>query len=308
MPNASIRKQFPGGAVRTALTSSMTATSTSVDIGATAGWPTGPTPWVVTINRGGATEEQVLVSARSTSTLTFTLANRGYGATAAFAHSLGESIECTVDPVTLDEVNRLVAMPSAVGEMLVFDGTNLVLLGAPAADTHLEGVAGAEDPKLVKWKSKWIPVAPSPPVVVAANGQSYYDSARQELMVTVTGVFQSAAMGVVVFASTAARDSLFGAGPAGRLAFVTAESRLYVGTGGTWVAIPKPGEFVYHFPDAGSMNASGLAVGSLGMTDSDHQLWLRRTSAWYAVGVQFHGVSAPPSGDVADGDIWTQPV
>lgn len=308
MPNAAIRKQFPGGAVATTTSSSMTAVSTSVDIAATAGWPTGPTPWVVTINRGGATEEQVLVSSRSSSTLSFLLANRGYGATTAFNHNAGESIEATIDPTTVDEVNRVVSLPANVGEMLVFDGTNIVVLSAPSPGTQLEGVDAADDPRLVKWNTKWIPVSSSAPAIVSANGQQYYDSSRDELMTTVGGVFQGAALGVVVFDTTGARDSLFGSGPAGRLAWITSENRMYVGTGTAWIAMPQPGEFVYHFAGEAEMNSSGMAVGCLAMTDDDHQLWLKRTSAWYSIGVHFHGSIAPPTGDVADGDIWTQPV
>lgn len=307
MPNAVIRKQFPGGAVATTITSNMTPTSTGVDIAATTGWPTGPTPWVVTINRGGATEEQILVDSRTGTTLAFLLANRGYGATTAQSHNAGESIECSIDPTTIDQVNRFVALPTTVGQMAVFDGTNLQFLSAPATDQILVG--DTTEPLGVEWVSRWVSVLASAPAVTSANGQMYYDTTRNELMTTVAGVFKSASMGVVVFANSAARDALFGAGStAGRLAWVVADQQLYIGTGAEWQSFPLAGEFVVHYANEAAMIAGGLGQGSLAMTDDDTQLWLKRASAWYPVGVHFFGSSPPDPGDVADGDIWGEPI
>lgn len=310
MPNAAVRKQFPGGAVAATLTGSMTAVSTSVDITPTTGWPTGPTPWVVTINRGGATEEQVLVTSRSGSTISFPVGNRGYGATVATTHNTGESIEATIDPTTIDEVNRLVSLPTAVGEMLVFDGTNLVVVSAPAPGTHLEGVDTSDDPKKVRWASRWIPVAATAPAVTAADGQSYYDTTRQELMVTSSGVFKSASTGVVVFATTGDRNALFGSnGVAGRMAWVTADARMYIGTGSGWLALPRPGEWVGKYADVSARDAAipSPVAGDVAWTASEQKWWGYRTGGWHQIGQKITVSASAPTSPV-DGDLWFEPV
>lgn len=300
-----MRKQFPGAAQPVRTTVAINSSATSVTIDSTAGWPTGPLPWVITFNRGMANEEQVLCRSRTGSTLSWTAPDRGYGDTLAVAHEINETVECSIDPVTVDEANRLANLATAKGEIFVHDGANIMVLSAPATGQMLVGNSAAA--KGVEWISRWIPIASSPPAITEPNGQQYFDSNRLELFTSYAGSWESAALGVVVFDNAGQRDALFGSnGPIGRLAYLADEDRLYVGTQTSWQALGVPGEFAVTFPDVATRDASSLGAGSLSVVNN--QLFLKRPSAWYPVGVHFHGVPAPPEEDVEDGDYWSQPV
>jgi hypothetical protein len=71
-------------AQQTTLSGSISSGSTSINVGATTGFPS--TPFILALDFGAATEELVSVSAVAGTTLTCT---RGYGGTSAQSHSLG---------------------------------------------------------------------------------------------------------------------------------------------------------------------------------------------------------------------------
>lgn len=68
-----------------------------------AGYPTGVHPFVVVINRGEATEEKILCSARSSNTLT--IQERGYDDTTAQSHVSGVTVHHGLDAQSMTDVN-----------------------------------------------------------------------------------------------------------------------------------------------------------------------------------------------------------
>lgn len=87
-----------GNAVATQLSGAITGTDLTFSTSAATGWPTGGAngKFYVTINRGGATEERILVASRSGTTFTISvLGDRGKDGTSAAAHSAGETVEHT---------------------------------------------------------------------------------------------------------------------------------------------------------------------------------------------------------------------
>lgn len=82
MPNS---YNYSNTAVQTTLAGSISSGATSINVGATTGFP-GSFPYTLALDFGSATEELVLVTAASVSTLTVT---RGFSNTSAQSHSLG---------------------------------------------------------------------------------------------------------------------------------------------------------------------------------------------------------------------------
>lgn len=101
------RREYQGSAIPTTTTGSLTTGDLTIGIAASTGWPTGGTgPFAVTIDRGLATEEKVLVTSRTGLTLTVSGGNRGHDGTAASAHASGATIEHTIMARDMDEANQ----------------------------------------------------------------------------------------------------------------------------------------------------------------------------------------------------------
>lgn len=91
---------FSGNAVSTTLNGSINNSTTTVVISDATGWPDGSSgPFTATIGAGTASEERLLVTSRSGTTLT--VANRGYDSTTAASHSSGESIVHSLSAVDM---------------------------------------------------------------------------------------------------------------------------------------------------------------------------------------------------------------
>lgn len=121
MANERIRKQFTGGAVQTTLAAALTSSGTSVVLASGATYPATGAPFVIVIGRGTATEEKLLISARSVNTLT--VLERGYDGSVAVAHEVGESVLHTVDSYVIDQANQL-ANVAVSGGIAYHNGTN----------------------------------------------------------------------------------------------------------------------------------------------------------------------------------------
>ena len=101
------RVQHAGGAIPTTLGSDITSGATSATLAAATGWPDGSTgPFYLVINPGGATEEKILATSRTT--LTLNTLSRGVDGTSASAHVSGETIVHCFTAVEADEANVLV--------------------------------------------------------------------------------------------------------------------------------------------------------------------------------------------------------
>lgn len=301
------RKEWVGGAPKTTLASPATDVATTLTISDGTGWPTGASyPFVVTLARGQADEEKVLVTTRSGTSLIDCV--RGHDGTTPQAHAAGIEVEHTLDAETVDAVNRLANLFETQGSIYVYDGASVIAL-TPSADDEML-VSDSGEASGLKFMSRFLDVLASAPTYEAA-GDSYFDTTRNELMVGVGGVWESAAMGVVVFANAAARDALFGASgaePPGRLAFLADVDRLYVGTGAGWQALPKPGEWVGKYADTATRDSDASPVdGDVCYTQADQKFWAYRDAAWYQINPKIT-VSASAPIDPVDGDLWLEPV
>ena len=107
---ATTNKDFRGGLASATLTSAITAGSPGVGgtftVNAATNWPDGSDgSFVVTVDRGLATAEQILCSSRSGTTLT--VEQRGYAGTTAVGHTSGTSVvEHTLDAETIQDHER----------------------------------------------------------------------------------------------------------------------------------------------------------------------------------------------------------
>ena len=140
------RRDFAGGAAETTLNGSITDTSTSISITASTGWPSGSAgKFYAVIDPGLSTEEKVLVTSRSGTTLS--TVSRGQDGTTAVAHSSGATIRHCVSAVDFDEANYWVAeltgAATAAGDLVVADGANsLTKLTKGSASTVLQVSSG----------------------------------------------------------------------------------------------------------------------------------------------------------------------
>lgn len=102
-----MRKGFAGAAVPTTVVGSMTATvpaaASTFTLASAVGWTFTAMPFVVVVDRGLATEEKILCSAITSTTVT--VGQRGYDGTTGQIHGAGAPIIHVLDSVTADEAN-----------------------------------------------------------------------------------------------------------------------------------------------------------------------------------------------------------
>ena len=140
------RRDFAGGAAETTLNGSITDSSSSISITSSTGWPSGSAgKFYAVIDPGLSTEEKVLVTSRSGTTLS--TVSRGQDGTTAVAHSSGATIRHCVSAVDFDEANYWVAeltgAATAAGDLVVADDTNsLTKLTKGSASTVLQVSSG----------------------------------------------------------------------------------------------------------------------------------------------------------------------
>lgn len=92
-----------GGAVRTTLTASLNNSATAFTVVSVTGWPTS-VPFVIVIDRGTSSEEKILVTARSGTSITN--CTRGYDGTVATSHNVGtNNVEHAISAIQIDEAN-----------------------------------------------------------------------------------------------------------------------------------------------------------------------------------------------------------
>lgn len=118
MANEYIRKEFNGASPATTVSGALSDVATSITVASGTGLPTGSTgPFVMVIDRGLASEEKVLVTTRSGTTLQ--TVQRGYDGTTAQSHADGAAIEHCLDAFTLDQVNALANAMSAQYDLVM---------------------------------------------------------------------------------------------------------------------------------------------------------------------------------------------
>lgn len=101
------RIQHSGAAVPTTINGDITSGATSIVLLVATGWPDGATgPFYAVIDGGLSTEEKVLVTTRTSTTLNSVV--RGVDGTSAFAHTSGATIAHIFSATEADEANQLV--------------------------------------------------------------------------------------------------------------------------------------------------------------------------------------------------------
>lgn len=140
------RRQYKGAAAQTTITNALASGDTSATLAATTGWPTtASVPFFVVISPGTANEEKCSATI-SGSVLTLT---RAQDNTTAQSHSSGATIYPVFTAAEADEANFLASRYTTKGDVVVFNGTDVVRVGVGANDTVL--TADSSQTAGVKW-------------------------------------------------------------------------------------------------------------------------------------------------------------
>ena len=101
-----LRREFSGAVVATTLAANITNASSTITVTDGSTFPDGSSgnPFVIIIGRGANNEEKVLISSRTTNTLT--VSQRGYDGTVANSHTTGASIDHVLDATTIQDMNK----------------------------------------------------------------------------------------------------------------------------------------------------------------------------------------------------------
>lgn len=102
--------RYYANAPATTLSSSVTALATNIDVASITGLPINY-PFILILDRGTASEEVVLVTSGTGTSLTV---ERGYDGTTAFSHSSAASVEHGISAIDVREANEHVNATSAV--------------------------------------------------------------------------------------------------------------------------------------------------------------------------------------------------
>ena len=302
------RKQFVGGAPATTVSGALTDAATSLTIDSASGWPDATNPFVAVIDRGLASEEKILVGARTTTTLSSI--TRGYDDTSAQAHSSGAAIEHVIDASTIDQVNRLANLQDAKGEVLGHNGTNPVAVDAGGTDDHVLLVDSGEAAGIKFGRLPTVEDTGSAPSVSGVV-RVWFDSSTGMLRSSNGTVWRTPAS-APVFANTAARDAYFGATPTqdGIVCIVGtgATLQLQAWDGSAWIEFPTIYEGIPKFADSTARDAffTSPVTGDHAYLNDVHQLTEYREDEWIIINNKvIYSASAPASPH--EGDIWIQP-
>jgi hypothetical protein len=130
MADATGVKEYKGNASSNGvLTSGISNSALSAQISAVTLWPSGTIGnFVITVDGGLATEEKMLCSAFSGSTITIAAGGRGYDGTVAVAHSLGATVVHTISAVDFAEANWIANYHARSSKTIPADADELPLL------------------------------------------------------------------------------------------------------------------------------------------------------------------------------------
>ena len=105
------RKTYTGTAIETTLAAGINSTDTTITLanGSTYGAPTVGAPMVIVVGAETASEEQILISARSANVLTVAASGRNWhagGGTTGVSHAMGEVVRHVLDADSINDANR----------------------------------------------------------------------------------------------------------------------------------------------------------------------------------------------------------
>lgn len=301
------RKDIVGGAPSTTITGSLTAGATSISIASATGWPDGTNgPFVVAVDLGGASEEKILCTSRTGTTIT--VETRGYDETTGVAHDANAPIDHVLDASTIDQANRYVNLQTAKGAFVIHNGTNpvemnpglagdgsddeYVLLASNAAGTGWTFgrlatlVKNASAPAVAGVQRIWLDTT--------SNLVRFSDGSSWLIMGTIPSV-----------ADNTARDTLLGGSPSnGALCYREDYDFIERRTEGAWKPATRP---VFASTAARDAYFTAPVTGDEAFITGTHATYQYREDEWILIHRKFTtDASAPASPH--EGDIWIQPV
>lgn len=300
------RKDIVGGAPQTTITAGINASDTTILIADATGWPSGTNgPFVVALGLGTASEEKVLVTSRTS--LTLTVDTRGYDDTTGVSHSSGVTIDHVLDAATVDQANRFVNLQAAKGDLVIHNGTNPVNM-APgfAGDASDDGyVLQSLDSQATGWTFAKLVTVKVDASLPAATGvqQVAYDTTNNEIYVT-NGTDWFRAVDALVVADDTARDSLVGATPdEGTWVYRNDYDFVERYTEAAWKPLTTP-----TFADTATRDTYYASPfdGAKARISGTYAEYEYRQDEWILTNRKFT-VSASAPSDPHDGDIWLQP-
>lgn len=100
-----LRREFLGSVVATTLASNVSNVATTISVVDGSTFPTGSSgnPFVVVLSRGTASEEKILISSRTSNTLS--VSQRAYDGTTAKNHISGAAVDHVLDAMTVQAMN-----------------------------------------------------------------------------------------------------------------------------------------------------------------------------------------------------------
>jgi len=299
------RKQFVGGAPATSLAAGLTDIATTFDVDDATGYPDATNPFVLVIDPGLATEEKVLVEARTSNTMN--TVTRGYDDTTGVAHSSGAVVMHVLDAGTVDQANRLANLQSGKGALIGHNGTNPTEIAAVLTDDYVPVVDNAEATGFIIKRPVHVVDDASAPTVTGVP-RVWFDTTVSQVR-TSNGTDWRQPASAPIFASTATRDTFYGGTPTvdGLMCVVgtgmSATTQIWDSTAGAWLyqGIPR-------FADSTSRDLyfSTPITGDIAYLIDSHQLTEYREDGWILVNRKFTTDASPPASP-HEGDIWLAP-
>ena len=300
------RKDIVGGAAQTTISPGISAAATSITIADATNWPDGTNgPFVVAVDLGGASEEKILVTSRTGTTLT--VETRGYDETTGVTHADGATIDHVLDASTIDQANRYVNLQTTKGDLVVSNGTNPVQLSAGfAGDGSDDGfVLQALDSEATGFtvaRLETVKVDASTPAATGVQLIAYNTTDNEVYFSDGTSWYR--AVDFLVVADDTARDALVGATPdAGTCVYRTDYDFVERYTEGAWQPLTMP-----TFADTTARDAYYLspADGDKARISGTYAEYDYRQDEWILTNFKVT-VSATAPSSPHDGDIWLQP-
>lgn len=161
------RRDYAGGGAATTLASSMSSTDTTFTVSAATGWPGSPgVNFLVVIDRDTASEEKILCSSNSGTTVTVAggLSGRGADGTAATTHNANAQVFLCAGAIDLDEANQITNLLGNAASGALFLGAGAGTLPTKLAVGSNGGVLAS-----VAGAPAWSAAGTSPAVLQSAG-------------------------------------------------------------------------------------------------------------------------------------------
>ena len=146
---AFLRRYFAGGGTSTTLASSMGSSDTSFTIAANTGWPGTPgVNFAVVIDRGTSSEEKILCSQNSGTTVTVASSGRGYDGTSATTHNASATVSLCGLALDFNEANEITNLlgNGAEGSLFYGKGTGTLPAALAVGATGAVLISNGTDP------------------------------------------------------------------------------------------------------------------------------------------------------------------